>query len=311
MIKERCIIFGGAGFIGSHIAEDLIENNMEVTIFDKQNASRKNIKSIENKIEFIEGDFNNEVDISKAIKGKQYAVHLVSSTVPATSNQNIYYDVESNLLSSIHLFEKCIEFNVKRLIFISSGGTVYGNPVKLPIKENHPTNPMSSYGIIKLTIEKYLYLFNILKGLDYKILRFSNPFGERQNPLITQGLIAHLLYLIKTKKPIEIWGDGKVVRDYFYIKDGARAIYKAIKDRSKNKIYNISSGTGLSINQILSRFKTVLNLEFKVKYKEARKFDVKKNILNNSLAKKYLNWKPEVSFNEGLKRTWSYIIDNK
>ncbi|KXK55578.1 MAG: UDP-glucose 4-epimerase [Chlorobi bacterium OLB5] len=308
-MKESCIIFGGGGFIGSHIAEDLLKYGLKVTVFDKLNSSKKNVEHILDEIEFIEGDFNNEVDISKALKGKTYVVHLVSSTVPATSNQNTYYDVETNLLSSLHLFEKCAEFRIKRIVFISSGGTVYGNPVKLPINEKHPTEPTSSYGIIKLTIEKYLGLYNNLKGLDYRILRFANPYGERQNPFITQGLIAHLLYRIKKGEPIEIWGDGKVIRDYFYIKDGARSVYKALNDRSAAKIYNISSGMGLSINQILQRFRSVLKLDFNVNYLPGRKFDVKSNILDNSLAFKNLKWKPEYSFNEGLLNTWRYFLD--
>lgn len=310
-MKESCIIFGGGGFIGSHIAEDLLTNGIRVTVFDKLNASKKNVAHILDKIDFIEGDFNNEVDISKALKGKNYVVHLVSSTVPATSNQNTFYDVESNLISSLHLFEKCVEYNINRLVFISSGGTVYGNPVKLPINEKHPTEPTSSYGIIKLTIEKYLFLYNELKGLDYKILRFANPYGERQNPFLTQGLIAHLLYKIKKGETLEVWGDGKVIRDYFYIKDGARSIYRSLKDKTSNRIYNISSGKGHSINQILERFRRVLKLDFDVKYLPGRKFDVKSNILDNRLAARYLKWIPEYSFNEGLKNTWRYFLDNE
>lgn len=310
-MKESCIIFGGGGFIGSHIAEDLLANGIRVTVFDKLNASKKNVAHILEKIDFIEGDFNNEVDISKALKGKNYVVHLVSSTVPATSNQNTFYDVESNLISSLHLFEKCVEYNINRLVFISSGGTVYGNPVKLPINEKHPTEPTSSYGIIKLTIEKYLFLYNELKGLDYKILRFANPYGERQNPFLTQGLIAHLLYKIKKGETLEVWGDGKVIRDYFYIKDGARSIYRSLKDKTSNRIYNISSGKGHSINQILERFRRVLKLDFDVKYLPGRKFDVRSNILDNRLAARNLKWVPEFSFNEGLKNTWRYFLDNE
>ncbi len=310
-MKKTCIIFGGAGFIGSHIAEDLLGKEFDVTIFDKLNSSKKNVQQIIRDINFIEGDFNNRVDISKALKGHQYVVHLVSSTLPASSNLNPYYDVESNLISSLHLFDECINKGIKKIIFISSGGTVYGNPIKLPINEKHPTNPMTSYGIIKLTIEKYLGLYKNLHGLDYKILRFSNPFGERQNPKLAQGLIAHLLYLIKNKKPIEIWGDGKVTRDYFYIKDGAKSIYRAIIDKSPNNIYNISSCRGLSINQILDRFRRVLNLKFRIKYLESRKFDVKANVLDNSLAAKYLKWKPETDFNAALKNTWRYILDTE
>lgn len=311
MTGKKCIIYGGAGFIGSHIADELLAKGMNVTVFDKLNSSKKNIEHIINNVRFIEGDFNNQVDISKSVKGHDYVIHLVSSTLPANSNLNPYYDVESNLLSSLHLFDECVKNHVKRVVFISSGGTVYGNPVKLPVKENHPTNPMSSYGIIKLSIEKYLALYKNLIGLDYKILRFANPFGERQNPKLAQGLIAHLLYKIKHKQTIEIWGDGKVIRDYFYIKDGAKSIYRAIADRSANHTYNISSGKGLSVNQILDRFRRVLNLKFKVRYMPSRKFDVKANILDNNLAKKYLKWHSETDFNTALKNTWSYILDKE
>ncbi len=221
------------------------------------------------------------------------------------------YDVETNLVSSLNFFEECVKNNIRKVIFISSGGTVYGNPVKIPVNEDHPTHPTSSYGITKLAIEKYLELYKNLKGLDYTILRLSNPFGERQNPKLGQGLIAAFMYNIKHEQPIEIWGDGSVVRDYFYIKDGAEAVSLSLKQDSKYRTFNISSGTGLSINQILEKFRKNLKLEFKVIYKEARKFDVLVNVLDNRRAKRYLKWKPETNFNEALKNTWSYILENE
>lgn len=308
-MKENCIIYGGAGFIGSHIADDLIKNNFNVTVFDKLYSSRKNIQHIQNSINFLEGDFNNKIDIRNSLKGIDYAIHLVSSTLPADSNLNPAYDVETNLLSSINLLDECAKQQIKKIIFISSGGTVYGKPEAIPIKETHPTNPNCSYGIVKLAIEKYLHLYKELKGLDYKILRLANPFGERQNPHLPQGLIIHLLYRIKKGLPIEIWGDGNIIRDYFYICDGAKSIVKAIKDNSGYSIFNIGSGIGHSINQILDKFRDVLNLDFKVNYKSARSFDVPVNILDCSLAKKQLNWKPETDFNAALGNTWRYIID--
>jgi len=310
-MKERCIIYGGAGFIGSHIAENLLENNLEVTLFDKKNASKRNVAHILDRIEFIEGDFNNEIDIKESLENKDYVIHLVSSTLPADSNLNPNYDVETNLLSSLNLFEECAKQKIKKIIFISSGGTVYGNPVKLPISEEHPTNPTCSYGIAKLAIEKYLYLYKILKGTDFKILRFSNPFGERQNPLTGQGLISNFLYKINNKQTIEIWGDGKVVRDYFYIRDGVKAVYLAIKNESGVSTFNIGAGKGYSVNQILDKFRKVLNLNFKVKYTKGRRFDVLKNVLDNSRALKILKWKPETGFNKAIQKTWSYISNDQ
>ncbi len=310
-MKDNCIIYGGAGFIGSHIAECLLENGYSVTVFDKINSSMKNIEHIIDKVKFIEGDFNNKIDIVKSLKGKDYVIHLVSSTLPASSNLNPYYDIETNLVSSLILLDECVKQHIKKVIFISSGGTIYGDPVKAPINENHPTNPTCSYGIIKLAIEKYFELYRNLKGLDYTILRFSNPFGERQNPHLGQGLIASLLYKIKNSEPIEIWGNGRNIRDFFYIKDGVKAIPKALKYHGHYRTFNISAGKGLSINQILSRFRRSLGIDFVVKYLPSRKFDVKVNILDNSLAKKYLKWSPETNFDTALKNTWRYIFDDE
>lgn len=308
-MKERCIIFGGAGFIGSHIADDLLKNNLSVSVFDKLYASKQNVQHILRKIKFIEGDFNNKVDVSESLKGHDYAVHLVSSTLPADSNLNPVYDVESNLVSTLNFLEQCVQNKIKKVIFISSGGTVYGVPNYIPIDENHPTQPTCSYGIIKLSIEKYLSLYNELRGLKYTVLRFSNPFGERQNPHLPQGLITHLLYKIKLGHDIDIWGDGKVIRDYFYIKDGVSSVYKAMKYSGSISLFNISSGKGHSINQILDKFKKELKLKFKVNYLAPRKFDVPVNILKNIRANKVLNWKPSTDFSTALKKTWRYICD--
>lgn len=308
-MARNCIIFGGAGFIGSHIADDMLSHNYDITIFDKLNASKKNIEHILRKIKFIEGDFNNRVDLNSAIKGHDYAVHLVSSTLPADSNLNPVYDVESNLISSLYFLDACVKNDVRKVIFISSGGTVYGVPNSIPIKEDHPTQPTCSYGVTKLAIEKYFALYNELNGLKFTILRFSNPFGERQNPRLAQGVIPHLLYKIKTEGSVEIWGNGNVVRDYFYIKDGVKSIHKAIKYNGNISLFNISRGKGLSINQILMKFRKVLKLKFKVNYLPARKFDVPVNVLDNKLARNTLNWKSETSFDEALKKTWRYICE--
>lgn len=311
MSKKRCIIYGGAGFIGSHIADALLENNYDVTVFDKINSSTRNIEHILSYVKFIQGDFNNTIDLRKSLQEHDYAVHLVSSTLPANSNLNPSYDVESNLVSTLHLLDECVKQNLKKIIFISSGGTVYGNPVSVPVKETHPTNPTSSYGIIKLTIEKYFELYRQRFGLNYTILRLANPFGERQNPLLGQGLISSLLYKIKHRKQIEIWGDGNTVRDFFYIKDGTDAFIKTLAYKGKFNLFNIARGKGLSVNQIIDKFKSVLGLKFKVKYSPSREFDVKKNILDITLAGKELGWKPQSDFDKSLEKTWRYIRDNE
>ncbi len=310
-MKDRYIIFGGAGFIGSHLAETLVEKDLEIILFDKKNASKRNVEHLLSGVEFIEGDFNNEMDLKESLNNIDYVVHLVSSTLPADSNLNPVYDIESNLLSSINLFEECAKQKVKKIIFISSGGTVYGNPVAIPIREDHPTNPTCSYGITKLAIEKYLYLYKTLRGTNFKILRFSNPFGERQNPLSGQGLIANFLYKIKNKSKIEVWGDGNIIRDYFYVKDAVRAVYLASKNESEETIFNVGAGIGYSINQILDKFRSVLNLDFEVEYSQQRSFDVQANILDSTRALEVLDWRPETGFDEALRKTWSFISNEE
>jgi UDP-glucose 4-epimerase len=306
--RERCVIYGGGGFIGSHVAEELLKHNIRVCVFDKRNSSRRNVEHIADAIDFVEGDFMNPVDLRESLKGHDYAVHLVSTTIPATSNQNPFYDVESNLISTLHLLDACVEQKIRRTVFISSGGTVYGNPVKLPIREDHPTNPTCSYGIIKLAIEKYFGLYK-QRGLDYLILRLANPFGERQNPHVGQGLIVSLLHDIKHKQRVEIWGDGTVVRDFFYIKDGAKAVIRALRYSGTHPVFNIASGKGVSVNRILAEFRKTLLLNFDVTYLPSRVFDVKTNVLDISLARKELNWSPETSLKGGLHRTWRHILD--
>jgi UDP-glucose 4-epimerase len=309
-MAKNCIIYGGGGFIGSHIADELLRHKFNVVVFDKLNSTKKNVKHILKKINFIEGDFNNKIHLSNSLKGKDYVIHLVSATLPADSNLNPVYDVENNIVSTLHLLNECLKYKIKKIVFISSGGTVYGNPKSIPIKEDHPTHPLNSYGITKLTIEHYLNLYKTLHGLDFIILRFSNPFGERQNPHLPQGLIINLLHKIHTKQQIEVWGDGSIVRDYFYIKDGVKSIYSTLTKSTKQRTFNISSNKGLSINQILDKFRKVLKLKFDVVYKPSRKFDVKVNILDNSLARKELNWIPQTNFDTALKNTWRYIREN-
>jgi UDP-glucose 4-epimerase len=310
MANARCIIYGGGGFIGSHVAEELLADDIDVTVFDKRQSSRRNIEHIINDIDFIEGDFSNLVDVRESLNGQDYAIHLVSSTIPATSNQNPCYDVESNLISTLHLLDQCVKQKTRKVIFISSGGTVYGNPVNCPMREDHPTNPTSSYGIIKLTIEKYFNLYR-QQGLNSIVLRLANPFGERQNPHAGQGLIAALLHQIKHRRPVTIWGDGEIVRDFFYVKDGARAVAEALRYRGDYSVFNIASGQGLSINRILDELRRTLDLTFTVNYLPARSFDVTQNVLDISLARRELNWSPEISLESGLTRTWRYILDGQ
>jgi UDP-glucose 4-epimerase len=178
-------------------------------------------------VEWIEGDLVNQEDLEAAIQGCDIIYHLVSTTLPKSSNDNPAYDIETNVIGTLHLLDLARKKMGKKVIFISSGGTVYGVPGEVPIKESYPTNPLCSYGIVKLTIEKYLALYHQLYGLDYCVIRPSNPFGERQRVTGAQGAVAVFLHKALRDEPIEIWGDGTVVRDFIYVGDLTAALVKA------------------------------------------------------------------------------------
>jgi len=306
--KENCMVYGGGGFIGSHLSESLLNIGYKVTIFDKLNFSRKNILHIIHDVRVMEGDFNNEIDIKNSLIDVDYVFHLVSSTLPASSNENPVYDVETNLISSLRLFKECLDKKVKKIVFLSSGGTVYGVPEILPVKENFFANPICSYGIVKRTIEEYLFLFNKIYDLKYNVFRLSNPYGERQNPNAAQGAVAVFLNKVIHNEPIEIWGDGEVVRDYIYINDAVDVLVKSIKTDSKENVFNLSSGRGYSLNQIIEIIKKVSDREVKTSYKSARSIDVPISILDNNLVKKVFDWNPETTLEEGINRTYKFFL---
>ena len=304
---KNCIVYGGGGFIGSHLCEELLNNGYNVTIFDKINFSKENIRNFKDKVKIIEGDFNNEFDLLNSLDGIDYVFHLVSSTLPASSNDNPVYDAESNLVSTLRLLQDVVKRRIKKFIFISSGGTVYGVPHTIPIPESHSRKPICSYGIIKKTIEDYLFMFNFLYGLDYNIFRLANPYGERQNPLYAQGVIPVFLKKILLNEEIVIWGDGTVKRDYVYIKEAVLPLVRSLEFKSNHKVFNLGSGLGYTINELLEIIKDETKIIPKVSYTNSRKLDVPVNLLDISLISNEMNYSPKTNINEGIKITYNYL----
>jgi UDP-glucose 4-epimerase len=196
---------------------------------------------------------------------------------------------------------------VKKVVFISSGGTVYGNSVYLPIDEQHPTNPITSYGITKLAIEKYLLMFQHLYGIQATILRVSNPFGERQRIETAQGVVTTFIDRALRRQPIEIWGDGGATRDYLYISDVAEAFARAVDYTGRESVFNISSGTGFSLNELIETIEGIVKRQVDHIHLPGRPFDVQKSVLCNSLAKQELGWEPSVSLECGIVKTIDWI----
>lgn len=304
---NRVVILGGGGFIGSHLAEELLAAGYPVRVFDKTNCYWGNIESIIDRVEILEGDFLNQMDVREALRGCRVVVHLVSTTLPSSSNDNPVYDLEANVVSTLRLLDEARAQKVERILFISSGGTVYGPAARLPIAEDHPTEPLCSYAIGKLTIEKYLALYRNLHGLDYHVLRCSNPYGERQNPAAAQGAVAVFLGRVLAGQPVDIWGTGEVVRDYLHVKDAARAFRLVIEKRPQERIFNVGSGQGVSINQLVNEMRAVTGRDIQVRRKPGRALDVPANVLDSGRIRKAVGWAPAISLADGLRRTWEWM----
>lgn len=304
--RSRCLITGGGGFQGYHLTKSLIANGYKVRCMDRY----KPVWMPDEHVEFFEGDFSAIHQIAGAIKGCDVIFHLACTTLPQTSNEDPDFDVSSNVLGTIRMLDEAVKAKVKRFIFISSGGTVYGVPSLIPIPENHPTNPICSYGISKLMIEKYLRLYHRIHGLNACSIRLSNPFGEFQRVDSIQGAIAVFCYKALIGKTIQIWGDGSVKRDFIYISDVIDAMVKLIDSPVSGCEINIGTGKALSLNEIMDEIDYLLGKKIERHYSIARKFDIPVNVLDISFAKEKLNWEPKVTIQEGLDRTIRWINSN-
>jgi len=294
------LVLGGHGFIGSHTVEALVGCGHEVKIFAKNPIDYKL------DAEWFKGDFLDKRKLSDALDGVDVVVHSISSTVPVTSAKNPIYDIESNLIGTIELLRLMKINGVSRLVYFSSGGTVYGNPVTTPVSEDFPLNPISSHGAVKVAIEKFIEVSRHSCGLQPVILRPSNPFGERQGHYGTQGLISTVLYNAMHSLPVVIYGDGTVIRDYIYVKDIAELVCKVL-DTDLCGVYNAGSGRGLDINHIIEDIESVTGLKIQREYRKKRDFDVEKIILDNSLTEEHFRWKAKTSLKEGIKRQFASL----
>lgn len=299
----KIVIFGGGGFIGSTIADRLLKDSHELRIFERPRVEPHRQFVAGEKVEWLTGDLMSVHDVSSAIDGADVVLHLVSTTLPKSSNDDPIYDVQSNLVATLQLLNVMVAQHVRKIIFISSGGTVYGDPSYLPIDEMHPTEPRVSYGITKLAIEKYMLMYQHLHGIKANILRVANPFGERQRVETAQGAVGVFLSKAIQNQPLEIWGDGSATRDYVYISDVAEAFAKAVDYDGEKSIFNISSGAGTSLNELIAILERVLGRDVARHYQPGRSFDVPVSILDNSLARQELGWNPQVRLEEGVVKT--------
>jgi len=299
----RALVIGGNGFIGSHLVDALVLAGRRVRVFDRgAELYRPPLAGVDYRL----GDFGDAPALAEAIEGVDVVYHLVSTTVPSTSNLDPVSDIQGNLINTVRLLQLMVQKGISRIVYLSSGGTVYGIPDVSPIPETHPLRPICSYGVIKVAIENYLFMYQSLHGLRPIVLRASNPYGERQGHAGVQGVIGTFLQKIKSGERIEIWGDGSVVRDFIYVADLAGLCVKAGASEYCG-ILNAGSGVGHSIREVLNVSARAAEQAIEPVYKQGRAYDVPSIVLNISKARKELDWKPEVELSQGVSKTWQWM----
>ncbi|UQS13059.1 NAD-dependent epimerase/dehydratase family protein [Pseudomonas sp. HS6] len=302
----KITVFGGGGFIGSTIVDRLLQDKHSIRVFERPRVPAYRTFLPDEQVEWMTGDLSDISSIKEAIDGVDVVLHLVSTTLPKSSNENPIYDVQSNVIATLQLLDAMVEKKVGRIVFISSGGTVYGAPKYIPIDEKHPTDPEVSYGITKLAIEKYLHLYSHLHGIKQVSLRVANPYGERQRVETAQGAVGVFIHNVLKGLPIEIWGDGNVQRDFLHVSDVAEAFAKAVTYTGETSVFNISSGIGTSLNSLMSMIEEVSGAPVARNYKPGRSFDVPVSVLCNKLAQDDLGWSPKISMKDGIFRTFEW-----
>jgi UDP-glucose 4-epimerase len=305
----KCVVIGGGGFLGSHLAEALLNLHHKVVVLDRPKTPYLD-ELAKQGASIAAGDFLDPEFIKETLIDVEVVYHFASTTVPKTSNENPIYDIETNLKGAINLFNAAKDAGVKKVVYSSSGGTVYGVPKEIPINEDHSTSPICSYGIVKLAVEKYLHWFWTLYGLDYCILRMSNVYGDRQPANGVQGIIPTIIDKGLRNQEINIWGDGTIIRDYIHVSDVVTAFLKASTHQGQESIFNISSGQGHSIIEIINMIEALLKQPLQIVHTPGVASDVLVNILDNSRAKVYLNWTPQMNFGDGISRTFQYMRDH-
>jgi UDP-glucose 4-epimerase len=266
---KRCLVLGANGFIGSHIVDKLAEAGYLVRGFDRFSKPPQ-FKQAEN-VEVFEGDFFDDMTVRNALKDVAFLFHSFSASTPFTADSDPYTDINSNLLRNIQLFEKSVEAGVEKVIYLSSGGAVYGEVAEnRVVSEEDAPDPVSPYGIAKLASEHYLMYFNRKYGLDYVSFRLSNPYGPRQVTKHNQGVIPLFIEKIRAEEEITVIGDGSSSRDYIYIEDAVTMLVDAFEESSWH-LYNLGSGRQTSVNEIIATLSKLLGKQPKIRYAEEPK----------------------------------------
>jgi UDP-glucose 4-epimerase len=303
-----CLVIGGGGYVGSFLVPLLLATGRRVTILGRKPAPSDPLPV---NTRYVQGSFSELTLIQRLLDEHHEVIHLAYATVPNTSYDNPLGDLLENLPPTVQLFSEAAKRG-NRLVLVSSGGTVYGEALSLPITENHPTQPISPYGVTKLTLERYAFLYAATHGLQVVCVRPSNAYGEGQRPFIGQGFIATAMASAILGRPVMVFGEHGGVRDYIHVTDLASGIVAALERGEIGKSYNLGSGQGYSTLDIIERLSFLCKLrdaKIQVVKMNARPFDVRKNVLDSSALKISTYWEPKVDIESGLERTLEWMVN--
>lgn len=303
----KVLVLGGNGFIGSHLVDELVASGHSVRVFDR---FPEKFRPPRCEVDYRSGQFGDAFSMAEALQGVEVVYHLISTTVPGTSNLSPVADIRDNLIATVILLEQMMKMGIKRIIYLSSGGTVYGKPRELPIPVDHPLNPICSYGVVKVAIENYLFMYQELYGLRPTIIRPSNPFGPRQGHDGVQGVIATFITKMLHGETLTVWGDGSIVRDYLFVTDLAK-LCLMVGETDFTGVYNAGYGKGLSVSGAIDMISEVIGIRASVTYQSSRSFDIQEVVLDNSRSETTFGWSPKISIEQGIATHWKWITSEK
>jgi len=300
--EPTCVVLGGGGFLGVNLCRRLAASGARVRAFGRRCLFPQDLAGVE----WRQGDFCDTAALESAVASCDTVFHLVHTYMPQSADLNMAEDVRQNVVSSLALLETCRKLKVRRIVFVSSGGVVYGPTAQVPTPETAATDPISAYGISKLAIEKYLRLYEHHHGLSFRVLRVANLFGPFQLPGKNQGVIAALISCALHNQEFQIWGDGSAIRDYVYVDDVVDALLLAAADESEQRIFNIGSGQGRDLREVIVEIEAQLGVKLAVRRTEGRLIDVPVSVLATDRARDVLGWRPRTPFEVGIEQTLAW-----
>ena len=305
-MSTRCVVIGGAGFIGTQLTRLLAASGREVVVMGRSPRPGE--------LRYQQGDYAERPALKRVLAGADEVIDLAYATAPQTSFADPIFDVVSNLPPSVSLLQEATAAGVRKVVLVSSGGTVYGVPRSLPITEDHPTRPISPYGITKLAIENYAWMFRALFDLPVVVVRPGNAYGEGQRKLSGQGFIAAAMQRVMEGGEVEIYGEQGTVRDYIHVSDVAAGILAALEKGMPGTAYNVGTGRGssnLDVLEIIEPLAARAGLRVRTKVLPLRKFDVPANCLDSERLRSISGWRPVVSLEDGIARMWQALLSGR